>query len=281
MKKLILAALAIVAIVGCSKRGNTDESSTVIELTAGVNSTKSTKTPINAWADTPVSFAKGLTSGNYDAEWKAVVAASGIVTLSPIQTYDQQATFFLKGYTPQGTYAADMVTFSGMDGTQDILLSNEKSGSLAVKFSGDFAFAHKLTQLNFTVVGDATYGTGKNLTSIVVNGTKLPVSMRLSNGEITYATTTTTITSFSGTQPITTTATAPFGAVMVEPGVPVTLTIEAGGKTYTDIPVSIADDPLPQAGTAYAIAISITGDDKINLRAIVTPWLSGVGEVVI
>lgn len=281
MKKLMLFTLTFVISCGCSRSEHPQDTPTEIKLTAGVTIPNATRAPIDTWADTEIAFAKGTATQNYTHTWEATVSVDGKVTLLPAQLYNPTETFFLRGYTPRGRFSDGEVWFEGMDGTQDILLSDEKSGSLAAKFNGTFAFAHQLAQLNFTVQCNEAYGTDKVLTAIEVNGTRLPVSMQLTDGTITYTAQTVPIVAFAGTQSISQTVSKPFGAVMIEPGAAITLTLIANGKTYKDLPVAIAGGGTPQVGTAYTLAIVISGDSQVSLSATITPWLSGSGEVII
>lgn len=281
MKKILLSAMAIALLAGCAKEESAQNLSQVeISLSAGINNLKS-RAAIDAWADTPVSFAKGAATSAYNKTWDATVASTGAVTFDPIQYYPATAAeqVFLKGYAPRGTFSEGIVTFAGMNGTQDILLSGEVSGGILDRFnqaSKEFTFNHCLAQLNFTVVADHTFVGPVDLTSIKVNGTRLPVSMNIASGAITYASTATAITSFTGTQAITQNLSQKLGTVMVEPGKVITLTIVAGGVPYDDVAITIDTDLTPKAGTAYTIKLTFKSA-AVELTTSVTPWTNGTG----
>lgn len=284
MKKLIFPVLVLAAMTSCTKEVIDNSAPQEIKLSASVSNVATSRAPIDGWNNTPVTFAKGTATGVYDASWNATVSTGGGVILTPSQVYHDTETFFLRGYAPQGTVTGTTVSFpAGMNGTQDILLSQELSGSKAVRFveGTPFIFDHQLTQLNFKIVGSSEYlkNGAKNLTSIRVNGTALPVSMDIATGTITYNGAAASITAFAGVEPITTTVTAAaFGAVMVEPGKILTLTVEAGGNTYLDVPVIINGGGNAVKGTAYTITISIKSDDEIHLWAQITPWINDFGS---
>lgn len=80
----------------------------------------------------------------------ATIDNAGKVTFTPALYYltnkDIDETK-LVGWYPAGTYNAGTVTFS-IDGSMDVLLSNEKAGSLTSKFgTSDFTFDHQLSQI--------------------------------------------------------------------------------------------------------------------------------------
>lgn len=284
MKKNILSVLAILVIAGCSEQKIDTNAGAEIKLSAGIKQV-TTKGAIDTWANTPVSFAKGSATNKYLDTWDATISADGDVTLNPTRYYPPTAKeqIFLRGYAPQGTFTGGSVVFSrNINGTQDILLSDEKSGGVLDRFTPEksFTFSHLLTQLNFTIVADQSFADGANLTSIQVNGTKLPLAMNVESGIITYAATSAPIISFADTKAITSTVSKPFGTVMVEPQRPITLTIVAGGVTYTNIAVTIDDDVTPQVGTAYTIALTFKSV-AIDAKATVTPWKAGSGSATV
>ncbi|MEG1899011.1 MAG: fimbrillin family protein [Bacteroidales bacterium] len=284
MKKISLFILALFLLASCSKQEIAETSQVEIKLLAGVNNLQS-KAAIDAWANTPVSFAKGSATATYLEAWNATVASTGYVSFFPAMYYPTNkdtisAQIYLKGYTPQGKFNAGAVTFSDMNGTQDILLSNEQTGSITDRFdqaSKSFKFNHCLTQLNFTVVADTYFPNETKLTSIIVNGTKLPISMNIASGAITYATNATPINSFTGTMTISKTVSSKLGTVMVEPGKAITLTVIAGGVTYNNVAITMDSDTTPQAGTAYTVALTFKLSD-IVAKATIAPWKQGAGS---
>ena len=285
MKRILQFVLSVVLLTSCTKQESTESSQIEIKFSAGINNPRS-KTAIDTWTNTPVGFAKGISSSNYTEAWNAMVSYTGYVNFLPTRYYPNTAAnkVYLKGYAPQGVFSDGIITFPEMNGTQDILLSNEQNGSISDRFDQPdkgFAFSHSLAQLNFTVIADSSFPLGVNLTHIIVNGTNLPVSMNVATGVITYATTTLPITSFVGTQSITSITSDKLGTIMVEPNKSITLTIIAGGVTYNDIAPTIENGIPLQAGTAYTIALTFKST-QIAAMATITPWkeMTGSGMVI-
>lgn len=93
----------------------------------------------------------------YPADYAGVAAASpatidnaGKVAFTPTLYYltnKEVDETKLVGWYPAGTYSAGVVTFA-IDGKTDVMLSNEKAGSLTSKFgTADFTFNHLLAQI--------------------------------------------------------------------------------------------------------------------------------------
>lgn len=91
MKKILLSAMAIALLAGCAKEESTEIAPKVaIKLSAGINNLQS-KSAIDAWADTPVAFAKGSATAAYTESWGAAVASTGDVTFDPVHYYPPTA----------------------------------------------------------------------------------------------------------------------------------------------------------------------------------------------
>ena len=98
----------------------------------------------------------------------------------------------MKAWYPQGTLNDDgTVSFAGDadyrgDGTDDVLLSAEVSGSALEAGAKTLAFKHLTTQLRFTVQGDALFGTTTTVKSITVKGTGVPTGLDLRSDALVY-----------------------------------------------------------------------------------------------
>ena len=220
-------------------------------------------------------------------------SASDIV-LTPQQYYSQNGAerTYIKAWYPKGSLGNNgTVTFAGDadykgDGTDDILLSGEVSGSASDCGVKTLAFRHPLTQLKFTVQGDAAFGSATTVKSITLKEAGVPTGLDLKTDAVSASTPAAgvPVPGIDGTQTITTASTVAGQPVMVVPFGAKTFKIDvvttnAANKeiAYRNVTVTVSDDnTLP--GKAYAIALSFAGYE-VSAQASVVAWdYTGTGS---
>lgn len=214
------------------------------------------------------------------------------IALTPKQYYSQNGAerTYIKAWYPQGAFSGGVVSFAGDtdyrgDGTDDILLSGEVSGSALDAATRTLAFKHLTTQFRFTVQGDALFGTTTIVKSVVIKGTGVPAGIDLKTNALVYdASAGVQVPGIDETQAITEQAhqagesvmVPPFGAKAFKIDV---VTLTAAGKeiAYRDVVVTVSDNnTLP--GKAYTIALTFAGYE-ITAQASVAEWdYTGTGS---
>ena len=187
------------------------------------------------------------------------------------------------GFYPTGTVdGSGVVTFSGMTGKEDVLLSNElDAGARGLATSNsNLTFNHKLALIKFTFKQGTGYPNDDNVTSLTVKGAELPATMKLSDGSITYTTDKATagISAFTeGTYAITTSGstTGDADALMIEPNKDITLdiTTNKGRFTVSKVKINGSDSERTVGGKQYNISITFNAAEA---NATINPWGSEI-----
>lgn len=217
------------------------------------------------------------------------------VTLTPARYYSQNGAekTYMKAWYPAGTPTGGKVAFTKGadykgDGTDDILLAPEVSGSALDAAMRTLAFGHLCTQLRFTVQGDALFGSTTTVRSIAVKGTGVPTGLDLRTDALVYdAAAGVAVPGIDGSQAVTEQVAQVGESVMVPPFGARTfkidvVTVNSEGKeiAYRDVVVTVSDNnTLP--GKAYTIALTFAGFE-VTTQASVTPWNetgTGSGDV--
>ena len=212
MKKMFIPVLALLGMVACTNENepeieiSNNEPVEIKMAAAIVDVNAKTRTIAKEGEEVVIAFAKqesktDPTNWNDAENVNAKINTDKSITFDTPQYYSTDAatnTYFI-GYSPAGTLSNGIVTFTGMNGSQDIIYAevvqgNKNTGKVELKP----AFTHKLAQLQFKFVKDASFQSAATVTEIKINGTKLPESLNIANGIITYATSTSTITAFTG-----------------------------------------------------------------------------------
>lgn len=299
MAPVLLLCAALLA--GCSKGDNgasgNPSDPRAIRLSAGLQVT--TKAAVNTGSTFTAAVAGWQSTGAADygkakawlttAPVTARETASGI-TLAQPQYYSQEGIekTYIKAWYPQGTLADDgTVAFAGDgtfrgDGSDDVLLAGEVSGSALDNSAKTLTFKHPLTQLKFTVQGDALFGSSTLIRSITLKGAGLPTGFDLKTDAVVYDTPAAgvQVPGIDGTQTITTGKATVGQPTMVRPfaGNTFKIDVETSDVTYRDVPVTINSDASTLPGKAYTIALSFAGFG-VTIQASVTPWdNSGTGS---
>lgn len=227
------------------------------------------------------------------AEITANVTAQ-TVTLAAEQVYNANNAVktYMKAWYPQGTLSSGSVSFTGDasykgDGTDDVLLAAEVSGSKSDRNDKVLAFNHLTTQLQFKVVGEQSLEAATNVTAITLKSVQVPSGIDLGTDQLTGAAAADlTVPGFNASVEIpiknddgeATPATAG-EPVMILPLTGNTLKVDVTTDkvTYEDVTVTIDDDTDFQAGKAYEITLTFK-QFGIELSATVAEWNLGTGS---
>lgn len=296
-----LFLLGSTVMTGCAKSDNPvgaeEGNPLAVRLSAGLQAT--TKAAVNTGTLFTAAVAGWQNTGAVDygrtRTWltSATVTAAQTaaeITLAQKQYYSQDGTekTYIRAWYPQGTLTDDgTVAFAGDasyrgDGSDDVLLAGEVSGSALDNEPKTLAFKHPLTQLKFTVQGDALFGSSTTIRSITLKGAGVPTGFDLKRDAVSYDTPAAGVgvPGIDGTQRITTTQTAAGQPVMVRPYESNTfrVDVETSDVTYRDVAVTIDADASTLPGKAYTVALGFAGFE-ITTRANVAEWDdSGTGS---
>lgn len=285
MKNFMFLAIVAALLSGCLS-GDEQESTSAtrevpveIKVNAGIFEIK-TRAPVNTGQTITAKFVASSSTGDYTTNlWSATgtfsasTTASAAFSFTPQQYYPTNGnTVYVKGYYPQGTLASNIASFSETDGSNDVMITAEASGSKTTSSPLAFTFNHLLTQLQFTFVAGTGFPTsGKSVTSISIVNQQTPASLNINDGTVTYNPVGSGF-ALTGTFPITaspgTTATV---YPMVKSGATsVVLGIVADGVTYPNVTVNLTT----VTGNAHNIILTFT-PKEITATAIVTAWVTG------
>ena len=259
---------------------------------SGQEGTRSTASELNGEA---IAFAAGNFSGTYREVWEAQVGGSEAVPLPPRYYPEDGSRLYLRGYYPVVEPGSNGVVYR-LDGSQDLLVSNEQSGCLTDMFWQDckkFTFKHLLTQLNIRIRVGEDYPVDARLTQIQIGGSHPDVLLDLNKGTLLSIGEPASLTVWksagtdvwlSGSFPDT-----PIATIMLEAGIPLTFfaTVSLPDGTniaYEALPIRFAEaDGLPRAGVSYALSVTLdTEKEKLTLSTTVADWAEeDAGEIEI
>lgn len=282
MKKLVCIAIVATLVAGCSsdeKFDGPDNGPVEIKFSSGISGI-TTKAPVNTGDNITASFVASATDGDYStnawtaaATFQASVTASTALSFSPAQYYPVNGnTIYIKGYYPAGTIAGNTVTFTGANGTQDVMITGQASGTKTTTQPLAFTFSHLLSQLQFKFVSGTGYDpTGKTVTGVTVKTQKLPATLNLNNGNLTYSDSNVSI---SGNYTINAGGAIAADRPIVKAGEPVILSVTTSdGVTYPDVTLASL---TTVAGQSHLITLTFT-PKEITITVSVTAWVTGTG----
>ena len=193
---------------------------------------------------------------------------------------------YFYAYSPaSGTYTAGNGTTTPkvawtINGTQDIMAAQVTTGigkvASGTQSQPAFAFTHKLKQVKFKVVKDASFEDNIKLTSLKIIGAKTAATMDLSTGAVSWGSTTGDLTVYNNTtgQALTTTAASVGSAMMFEPGTSFKVRAIAGGVTYADATVTLRGTNAGQAGVSHEVTLTFKRSGIVP-KATITNWTTG------
>lgn len=300
--KSICLLLTAACLCACSKSESGEQipdGDAVIRLSAGLPSASvQSKAPINSGDKfTPaVAGWESSAAASYTAAptWNATISeitastTAQEVELTAPQVYNANGAVktYMKAWYPQGTLSSGTVTFTTNDsykgdGTDDVLLASEVSGSKSDRENKVLAFEHLTTQLKFVVKAGTGLAEGTKLTKIELKNVDVPNGINLAtNALLTSSKNALSVPDIDGSLVIGTTAAGDDAGspLMIVPptGKTVTLKVTTSAAEFDNIVATIDNDDKFQAGKAYTI--TLTFDQKnIELSATLAEWSAGTG----
>lgn len=216
--------------------------------------------------------------------------ASSALSFATPQYYPANGNkVYFYAYSPvSGTYTAGSGSTAPtvawtITGQQDIMAAQVTTGiakaATGTQSQPAFAFTHKLKQVKFKVVKDASFEDNIKLTSLKIIGAKTAATLSLSTGAVSWGSTTGDLTAYDNAtgQTITATATAVGtggSPVMFEPGTSFKVRAVAGGVTYADVTVALSGTNAGQAGVSQEVTLTFKRQE-ITASASIASWTDG------
>lgn len=297
---MISIAATVAAMTACTGESdpidelNPKDAKVEIKATAGIGAidvdTKAAVEPKAALPDVAFVRIDGATldwtTSNAITCTGDIAATTGEITFSTPQYYPQVDAANFICYYPNEALAAGVVSFTGLDGTKDIMCSEAVSTKRADNSSSiSFDLAHKLTQLKFKVkaTDQQAIDNWGTITSIELTNQKTSAKLTLSTGTLAFdGTADTPITILSGgSQALTTAADGvEIGdAILAEAGLS-EYSIKVITSKNTEGTTIKLKDVAGVASTAYTITLTFKGKSIVSNGSI-GEWIpdtNGSGE---
>lgn len=260
------------------------------QSSSGQEETRSTASELNGET---IAFAAGGYSGTYREVWEAQVSGSEAIPL-PSRYYPEDGSrLYLRGYYPSAEPGSNGVVYR-LDGSRDLLVSNEQAGSLTDMFwqeSKKFTFKHLLAQLNIRVRTESGYPADARLVQMRIGGSHPDVLLDLNKGALVPIGEPAILTVWepdgSGALLSDAFPDRPAATVMLEAGVALTffatVSLPDGTNiTYEALPIRFAEaDGLSQAGVSYTLSVVLDAEkEKLSLSIAVADWSEKEGGEV-
>lgn len=302
MKYIISASLLLLLtcsfMMGCVTRVGDDREviqRNEISLKAGLNrvgnsSSKADGTIVYTASVVGWEVLESTADYSYDPKWYStsdIVSLSDAtkITLNPVQYYNENTLVktHIKAWHPRGgTVVGGAVSFApehnSKDGLVDVLFADEIWATCLISPSSALRFRHMLTQLKFEVVADENYAAMNNrITSIVIKNAELPLGLDVVNNAVSYDVAgELSVPNIDGQNGILigTTASGVGSAVMVRPfaGNSFKVDIVTHQKVYTNVDITINDDPQFLAAKSYKVTLDFTGG-HIFVGSSIEDWI--------
>ena len=214
--------------------------------------------------------------------------SSSVLTLSTPKYYPSDASKKLYFYawspaassiTAGGSGSAPVANYT-LTGQEDILWAKDDRGIAkdvpSQSSQPSLNFTHKLKQVKFKLVKDASFEEGQTVSSIKITQVKTSAKLNLSDGTLTFDGQADQELDYpidTGTDDaITAEGTEMHSCVMFEPGATFTISITVGGVEYRDVTVSLGDGGV--AGNSYLVTLTFKRNDIVPTASI-TDWVPG------
>lgn len=299
MKTFIFSALALGMMASCA---NTDVEGVVdngepvaIQLSAGVQQNvvvsrapitggNTFKAKILGWEDTALytgepSWATTADKINATGETSNLVLADQQYYLANGNSTKMKA--FYPSDAVMDATNKNIYNFANTDGQMDVLMASEVTGNRDIKTPVQFKFTHPLTQLTFKLKAGAGFPSDVTITTITVNGMKLPVGIDVDKDAVVYSAPATISVPEIKANTVIGSSEDPVGnPIMVAPIDKGEFTIDvtaSGNRSYTGITVKLDGITSDVTGAGVAYVVTLTFKEKISANASVTDWTSGEG----
>ncbi len=287
MKPVVISILpaVIIIIFSCTKE-NIEQDSVSINFSAGVSIFASTKVPVNNIDDLePIQILRSDETADYTSltapTLTGTINSAGVVTPSELQFYEHDGTSvnFMAFYPQANSIGSGKANFI-ITGQEDIMVApSVYGGYIGNKKTVNFAFTHKLAQIQFLVKAESsqTASSWGTLTYIKIN---TPTSMDLT---LITAELDTNInaqwadlpTSIGGNASQTLTTTAITAGNLMLYTIPYPLTVKVKTSNIEEHQVIIGLYYL-QPGNLYTITLTFKGSGTgIPITASLTGWSAG------
>lgn len=238
---------------------------------------------VTAYAGTAVPSTNLQTTYFYD---NTVNVSGNVCTMAPLQYFPANGAqkLYFYAYAPAATTltagngtTAPVAKYTNI-GKTDILWINDarglsKGASQATQTQPNFSFQHRLMKVCFKIVADASFETGKTITSLALEGMNTTAELNIIAGTVTFNTTGTITLTPATPVAITTTATEMADYLMVQPTTTLKLTVVADGVTYSQIPVTITT-PTMTGGSSHLITLTFKRNAIVPTASMVD-WTTG------
>lgn len=204
IRKPICLLLTAASLCACSKSESGEQLSggDAIRLSAGLPSASvQSKAPIESgnkfipavagWESTAAASYTAAPTWNTTTSEITASATAQEVELTAPQVYNANGAVktYMKAWYPQGTLSSGTVTFTTNDsykgdGTDDVLLAGEVSGSKSDRENKVLAFEHLTTQLKFVVKAGTGLAAGTKLTKIELKNVDVPNGINLATNAL-------------------------------------------------------------------------------------------------
>lgn len=262
-----------------------------IQLYTGIR----TRAAIDAFIGTPVCVACGPSSGNYTQCWDGIATADRI-SLSPMRYYPTDGSpLYLRGFYPPAPLSPDGTLSYTLTGEEDLMLTDELSGSQDNPFTADegktLMHRHLLTQLSFLLKLDVPDPDRYGIRSLHLNGLAQDVRLTLLTEELECLTPAPPVAIYTGDA---SGGSFPFESgvarlpafILVQPGadftIDLTLAVDndpSHDLVYTGLPIRF-EDGVGEGGLSYTVSVdipdpSIPDPQAVAVTATVRSWQGG------
>lgn len=291
-KWLVVLLVFVVGYTSCENLKVPEPEKGLSQIRLATSLPGSTRT-VTGFKGEILAFAAGKSSGTYNEIWKARTTGSEAVPLQPRYYPEDGSRLYLRGYYPLAEPGSNGVIYR-LDGSQNVLISDEQSGSLTDMFwqeSKRFTFRHLLAQLNIRVRVSDGYPADARLMRIQIGGSHSDVLLDLNKGTLLGMGEPAVLTVWesddvgillSQVYPDTPVVTA-----VLEATVPLTFyaTVvlpDGSNLTYEALPVRFGEtEGVARAGTSYTLSVTLDAEkEKISLTTTVTGWTEKEGGEV-
>lgn len=290
MKKILFLSLTVLLLAACSADNEPQSGTTAeqmeIKLTGGIQSVETSTRGAGVISGTLPASTLNVNFARVDATdatptypayttlssaLAATVGTSGAITFGTTQYYLANGyNSKLVGWYPVATPALGVLTFT-LDGSTDVMLTDEQTGNKAANFS-TLTFAHKLTQIQIQAYAEdaAAQTLWGDITAAIQIKNQSPSCTITLPSTVTFSGTAgdVAMSIASATLPVGSSSAVSCGYAMIPPAaaLQINVTTASGGTKTIDLPTQAY-----AAGTAYVISL-LFKSTGISPTVAITAW---------